>query len=356
MSRTQAADRPGRVTIRDVAQHAGVSVATVSRALAGDRTVTPTTLAKVQQAVRDLDYVVNAHARGLSGRPTPMIAVIATDVRSPFVQHVAAGVQEHAAESGRFCAIFTTQGEAKQETDAVRLMREMNAEGVLLVGGVVDSADYRDRVRGYVQTLGSRLVLCGRPSPGPDIPALVVEYDNIGGAYAATSYLLSAGHRRIALITGRHGFTTTDQRVAGYRKACADFGVEVDERLIIADHTVLDRTAGYLGVQRLLREDADFSAVFTGTDTIASGALTALREAGRRVPDDVSVVGFDDLAFAQELTPPLTTVHLPHEELGRAAARMALSNVQTGSGRDHVLLGTHLVIRDSVRPYVRTAG
>jgi LacI family transcriptional regulator len=339
--------------VRDVARHAGVSVATVSRVLAGGRVVAPATQAKVLQAVRELDYVVNAHARVLSGRPAPMIAIVATNVQSAFLLQVAAGVEEQAAESGRFCAIFATHGEERREAEAIKLMRELRAEAVILAGGVLDTPEYRERVGAYAQALGTRLVLLGRPALGA--AALVVDYDNVGGAYAATSHLLSVGHRRIAALGCKEPFTNNELRLEGYRRALSDFGVELDPALTTSEHTTMDRPAGYLGVKRLLAAGVDFSAVFAINDVIATGAMAALREAGRDIPGDVSVVGFDNLPLAQELTPPLTTVHLPHEELGRAAVRMALDNPQPGSGRDHMMLGTHLVIRGSVQPLRQAA-
>ncbi|MCG5217703.1 LacI family DNA-binding transcriptional regulator [Streptosporangium sp. KLBMP 9127] len=347
-------ERPA--TIRDVAAHAGVSVATVSRILSGTYPSAPATRSKVMRAVRELDYVANANARGLAGASSRSVAIIVTSVVSPHYAHVAQGVQTQAALEGKLCIIGTTNGGPERELATVQLMRQEHAECVILVGNVVNDEAYRERMGEYARALaaaGSQLVLCGRPALGPDVPALVIEYDNTGGAYAITSHLLSAGHRRILFLGRRDGYTTPGARVAGYRNALADFhqphdpGLEVDGKM--------ERSEGYRMIrQRLESGPPDFTAVFAGNDLIAAGARQALREHGLRVPDDISLVGFDDLPSAADID--LTTVHVPHEELGRTAVRLALERRQDKSGMsEHVMLGTHIIVRDSVRP-LRGAG
>jgi LacI family transcriptional regulator len=336
-----------RPTIRDVARAAGVSVATVSRALSGDYPVSSTTRGRIQRAVRDLDYVVNAHARALSGATSKVVAILMKETVTPFYAHIAAGVEAEAAEHGRLCLVCTTHGDADRELEIIKLMREQHADAVILVGGVVENEEYRDRMKRYAIGLadaGSKLVTCARPSLGPDIPAISVEYDNVGGAYAATSHLLSAGHRRILMLAGPDGFTTSDQRVVGYRNALAAYKIAVDPQLI--SHGDMGRDGGYDRTRELLGRGVEFTGIFAGNDNSAAGAIAALRDNGKRVPEDVSIIGFDDVPLAGDLNPPLTTVHLPHEELGRTAVRMALQS--NGSGRQHVMLGTHIVVRDSV--------
>jgi LacI family transcriptional regulator len=339
-----------RPSIKDVAARAGVSMATVSRVLSGNYPVSGAARSRVHDAVRELDYVVNAHARALHGTTTKVVALVVAEVVTPFFARIAAGVEEQASAANRLCLICLTQADPDRELDVVMLMREQRADAVILAGGVVENEDYRIRMRRYAQGLenaGSRLVLCARPRLGPDFPAIAVEYENVGGAHAATTHLLTAGHRRILMFAGPVGLTTSDQRVEGHRTALAAYGRAVDPALI--DHGPWDRTGGYQRMRKLLESGPEFSAVFAGNDGIAAGAMAALREAGRRIPDDVSIVGYDDVPSAADFNPPLTTVRVPQEELGRTAVRLA---TQAGvSGREHVMLGTHLVIRDSVRPY-----
>lgn len=353
MVRRTASDDEGRrpTTIRDVAAHAGVSVATVSRILSGTYPSAPATRGKVMKAVRELDYVANANARGLAGAGSRSVAIIVNSVISPHYAHVAQGVQTQAALEGKLCIVGTTGGDPERELATVQLMRQEHAECVILVGNVVADDAYRERMAEYARALaaaGSQLVLCGRPALGPDVPALVVEYDNTGGAYAITSHLLSAGHRRILFLGRRDGYTTPDARIAGYRAALADHRVPHDPELELEG--TMERHEGYRMIrERLAAGPRDFTAIFAGNDLLAAGARQALREHGLRVPDDVSMVGFDDLPTAADID--LTTVHVPHEELGRTAVRLALERRQDRSGMNaHVMLGTHIIVRDSVRP------
>ena len=143
------------------------------------------------------------------------------------------------------------------------------------------------------------------------------------------------------------GLSTSDERIEGFRRAHADHGVELDETLILPGRFQIDD--GYALTKRLLAERDDVTAIFAGTDMVAIGVLKALRERGIRVPEDMSVVGFDDIPIAAELTPALTTVHVPHEQLGREAVRLALRRSENAA-TDQIVLGTHIVVRDSVAP------
>ena len=339
-----------RATIRDVASAAGVSIATVSRVLSGTYPSAPATRRRVMRAVQDLDYVVNTHARALAGVSTRNVGIVLNSVISPFYAHVAQAVETQAAQEGRLCLISTTGSDLRRELAALKLMLEENAEAVILVGNVVDNDEYRRRVTEYARVLaaaGSRLVLCGRPPIGPDVPAVVVEYDNTGGARAATGHLLSAGHRRILFLGHRAGYTTSEARLAGYREALAAHGVAVDPSMVV-DCEPLDRAEGYRAMRGLLSaRPLAFTAVQAANDLVAAGARQALLENGLRIPDDVSLIGYDDLPPAADIG--LTTVHLPHDELGRTAVRLALRADRTD---DHVVLGTHVVVRDSVRPLI----
>lgn len=342
-----------RATIRDVAAAAGVSIATVSRILGGTYPSAPATRTRVMRAVRELDYVANAHARALSGGGGRSIAIIINSVVSPYYAHVAQGVQTEAARHDRLCLIGTTGGDADRELATLQLMREEHADAVLLVGNVVADADYRRRMADYAQALavaGSQLVLCGRPPLGDDVPAIVVEFDNTGGARAVTSHLLSHGHERILYLGHRPGYTTSEGRIAGYREALAAFRVERDPGLEVDGGMTRDQGLQMMRV-RLAAGPPDFTAVFAANDQVAAGARQALAEKGLRVPQDISLVGYDDLAPAEDIG--LTTVYVPHAELGRTAVRLALEREGGATGPAHVMLGTHIVVRDSVLPAAR---
>ncbi|MFJ9154136.1 LacI family DNA-binding transcriptional regulator [Streptomyces sp. NPDC102270] len=340
-------DRPS--TIRDVAVKAGVSVATVSRTLAGNYPVSEATRARVMAAVESLHYVVNVHAKALSGRVAGPIALVLQDITGPSLAHVAAGAEQEAAARGRLSLVCATHGDRDREDDLVQLMREQHAAAVVLVGGAVLDDAYHARMAEYARALdaaGSRLVLCGRPPLPSSLPVTVVDYDNRGGAFQAVDHLLGAGHRRILFLGGDPLMSSAEQRQSGHRQALRAHDVAYAEELDVPGSYT--RVSGYQRTRAALAEGLDFTAIFAGTDMVATGALAALREAGLDVPGDVSLVGFDDVPFAADLTPALTTVRVPYEDLGRTAVRLALER-ENRLADDHVVLSTQLVIRQSVR-------
>ncbi|MEW2399448.1 LacI family DNA-binding transcriptional regulator [Streptomyces sp. NPDC046862] len=337
--------------MRDVAARAGVSVATVSRTLAGNYPVSEETRARVMAAVESLHYVVNVHAKALSGGVAGPVALVIRDITGPSLAHIAAGVEQEAATRGRLSLVCATHGDPAREDDLVLLMREQHAAAVVLVGGAELNDAYHQRMAHYARALdtaGSRLVLVGRPPLPAGLPATIVEYDNRGGAFQATSHLLTAGHRRVLHLGAERGLNTAEQRRTGHLDALRAHGVPYSEELDVPG--AYTRTSGYLRTRDALRARVGFTAVFAGTDMVALGVLAALREAGLDVPGDVSVVGFDDVPFAADLTPALTTVRVPYEDLGRTAVRLALEREDRVAGDDHVVLSTQLVLRQSVRP------
>lgn len=303
------------------------------------------------RAVRDLDYVANAHARALAGVGARPIAFVLDDITYAAFSHIVSGVEAEAANRGRFCLVCTTHGDPDRELAAVNLMREQHAEAVILVGGAFETPIYRSRMADIARSLdsaGSCLVLCGRPPLGSDVPAIMVDYDNEGGAFAITCQLLERGHRQVLFLTGRPGHSASEGRVAGFRRALASFGLSDDPELTLPG--TLTGTSGYQRTQAAISSGLRFSAIFAASDEVAVGALHALREHGLSVPGDVSLVGFDDIPMAAEISPSLTTVHVPQEELGRTAVRMVLDRPAESPVYARTTLGTHVVIRDSVGP------
>ncbi|MEZ0068338.1 LacI family transcriptional regulator [Streptacidiphilus sp. MAP12-20] len=348
-------------TVRDVAQRAEVSTATVSRVLTGNKPVTPEIRRRVQQAMKELDYVVNEQARALTVNTSRTVAILLANLTWPFHNRVAHGIEQEAVAQNLACLVATTMGDPEREMAQVELLRARNTDAIVLIGGVVDTPEYRERITHLARSLdakGSRLVLCGRPAPAPDLPVTVVDYDNEGGAYAATSHLLSLGHRRIAFLGGMPGHTTVEARLTGYRRAHHDYHVEVDPALVLTQQPLGQTNRGFaretIHAMTLAAAGGPlpFTALFCFDDITAAGAVSALRDAAVDVPRDVSVIGFNDEPTALDVFPQLSTVHVPHVELGRTALRLALGrndlmNRDTGQ---HVVLGTHLVMRHSVAP------
>ncbi|WP_405845564.1 LacI family DNA-binding transcriptional regulator [Streptomyces sp. NBC_01518] len=361
MSQRKASGDIGRATIRDVAERAGVSVASVSRVLSGNYPVSEELRRRVMKVVGDLDYVTNAHARSLAGGGTPTVAILINNITGAAFAHVAKGVEGAATLRGWLSLVGTTGDDPERELALVNLMRQQGVAAVVLLGGAYDVDEYQLRMARFARSLdaaGSHLVLVGRPPLEGDVPATTVDYDNEGGAYAMASHLLSAGHRRVLVLPGHAELTTAQGRLRGAQRAFEAYGVPFDPGMV--RHGPYDYEHGYEAVEDTLKDGVDFTAVLAGTDVVAAGAMQALRAAGLRVPEDVSIVGYDDIPLASQLTPQLTTVHVPYEEMGRVALR-AVADRREGGGTsrrrggdgDHLVLGTHVVVRNSVRPPAR---
>jgi LacI family transcriptional regulator len=342
-------------TMADVAARAGVSSATVSRVINGNYPVSAATRQRVEQAIAELGYVANAHARALAGATNRTVGIIINDLVDPFYAYIARGVEREATKHGRLCMVCCTQGSHEQELALIDLLHEQRADAVILVGGAYEDRSYAAQVARRARALhasGSTLVLCGRPSLGEDVPTRIVEYDNEGGAFAITDYLITQGHRRIVFLGGPPNLSTTVARLAGHRRALRFRGLPHDKGLI---HTgQLNRRFGYDRIRALLADKLDFTAVFCANDTVAAGVMQGLELAGVSVPEAISVVGYDDVPIAQELRPQLTTVRIPLEEMGRQAVRIGLDVVEDDAYLSPVqtaaVVGTNIVVRSSVAP------
>ncbi|MFG2640755.1 LacI family DNA-binding transcriptional regulator [Streptomyces sp. NPDC048370] len=341
--------------MQDVADKAGVSTATVSRVLAGKR-MAESTRAKVLHAAKELHYVVNAHARALKGGRSNTVGIVLVTLSGGAFNEIARGIEQQSAAEGMRCMVASSQADPDRELFLAASMAEQNADIVMLIGGVRDTPGYRSKVAalaGELDAAGSRLVLVGRPSPGADLPVTVVDYDNEGGAHAATSHLLSAGHERILFLGGPDN-TTTASRVAGYRGALEAYGLRPDPELIVGggNHNALGPT----GIREILRGmPSDVTAVFAWDDDIAGCVIAQLRADGVSLPEGMSVVGFNNaMPYAEHLLPSLTTVQVPFLELGRTAVKLAVQREEPDVRHaQQVVLGTHVVVRDSVRPRIR---
>jgi LacI family transcriptional regulator len=330
-------------TIADVARRAGVSNATVSRALSGNYPVSEPVRARVREAARDLGYVANAHAQALLKDSSGIVGVVVHDVSDPYFAEITRGIQEVASAEERLVVLCSSLREPNREITYIELLRAQRVDAVILTGGhIVDDA-YGAALREqalWLKAQGTRLVLCGRHPVRAD----AVVPDNTGGAARLTRLLLARGHRRIAHVAGPEGFSTTLDRMDGYRAGLAAYSVDFDPDLVAAgDFT---KRGGHAATGRLLHSGVTFTAILAANDLAAVGVIARLREAGLRVPEDVSVVGFDDLPIASEVTPPITTVHMPLVEMGRQTMRLALRDRQ--APYEVVRLDTHLVERGSV--------
>ncbi|WP_405879884.1 LacI family transcriptional regulator [Streptomyces sp. NBC_01136] len=341
------------VTLADVAARAQVSPATVSRVLNGNYPVAASTRERVLRAVDDLDYVLNGPASSLAAATSDLVGILVNDIADPFFGIMAAAIQSEIGGPGgraggeRLGVVCNTGGSPERELTYLTLLQRQRAAAVVLTGGAVEDALHAAAVAAKLRKLGdagTQVVLCGRP-PAPDAPeAIALTFDNRGGGQQLTEHLIGLGHRRLGYIAGPEERTTTRHRLEGHRAALAAHGIEDDPRRTV--HGRYDRRAGYEATLELLRRDPSLTAVVAANDTVALGACAALRDAGLRIPDDVSVAGFDDLPFSIDAVPALTTVRLPLSEAGARAGRIAMGREEPPPGGIATVQG-ELMVRGS---------
>lgn len=336
---------PDRPTSRDVARLAGVSRTTVSLVLNNvpDVHISPETRQRVLEAARQLNYYPDASGRRLVRGKTSTIALVwhrgpDQTYRDAFLPGLLQGVTRAARRYG-YLALFRPI-ELDEPDDAwVELARGRHTDGLILSGPRSDDTALPDLYRE-----GFPLVLHGQ-LPGADIPS--VDVDNERGAITAVRHLIGLGHRRIGMITNAPlAYTASRQRLEGYRRALEEAGLPYNERLVRYGN--FDEESGRQAMEALLALEERPTAVFIASDMVAIGALRALRERAQRVPEDMAIVGFDDIVTARYLTPALTTVHVPAFGLGWSAAELLIRIIEEDAPNEtQVRLETELVVRES---------
>jgi LacI family transcriptional regulator len=332
--RTSKADGP--VTLEMVAKVAGVSPSTVSRILNGTAVVSAIKKQAVNEAIGTLGFVPNPVARGLAGGRTLSIGVIALSIDSPFYAVAMRGIEEELDQAGYSPLFVSGHWNVDEELRCIELLKSRRVDGVIvLTGRLGDSA-----LRAQARTLP--LVVVGRSLKAPGLYAL--NSDDEAGARLATQHLIDLGHRQIAFIAGDSEHPDAEARKRGYLNALSSAGLVADPSLILPGN--FHEQGGQLAVEQLLDSGRRFTALFSANDQMALGALLALYRRGLRVPDDISLVGYDDLATAQFVTPPLTTVHHAGYEMGKTAAAAMLS-LLAGVKPTQQLSAPQLVVRES---------
>jgi DNA-binding LacI/PurR family transcriptional regulator len=327
-----------RPTITDVAQRAGVSIATVSRVLNGSTPVVQETAERVQAAVAALSYIPHAAARTLASRRTDTIGLLLPEISGAFFEPMLRGVEAGASEAGFDLLIHTTQ--SRPENAPHRPLGEHNTDGLLVF---TESLDVKELTR--LHSIGFPVVLLHQAPPNSlKIPVVTIE--NQSGAQKIVDHLIEVHYcHRIVFLQGPVGHEDSTFREKGYRLALEAHGISSDPSLIMRGN--FDRNAAQVSVEQLLADGVTFDAVFTGDDESAIGVLLALRQAGRRVPEEIAIVGFDDSLFANALLPPLTTVRAPTEQVGKQAVRQLVRIIQGEEVESRLVLSTELTIRQS---------
>lgn len=328
-----------RVTIRDVATRAGVSVATVSRVFNDSGPVHEETRLRIREAARELRYTPNSAARSLSTRRTSTLGVLLPDLHGEFFSEIIRGIDLTAQRSHHHLIVSSSHNERSEVEAALRAMRG-RVDGLILMSPAVDAETLVAELPDAVPVV---LLNCAVRDGRFD----GLEIDNAGGARAIVEHLLACGHRRIAMIQGAPRNHDAAERLRGYRAALRATGIE---RRAEWEHPGdFTDVAGYQAATALLRLDPRPTAIVAANDAMAIGALSAVREAGLRIPEDVAVVGFDDVPIARYVHPPLTTVRVNISELGARAAETLLEALAEGDAHrpQHVVLPTALVVRGS---------
>ncbi|WP_328888907.1 LacI family DNA-binding transcriptional regulator [Streptomyces sp. NBC_00316] len=333
----------GRPTLEEVAARAGVGRGTASRVINGSPRVSEHTREAVEAAVAELGYVPNRAARALAANRTDAIALVVPEPETrffaePYFSDIVRGVGAALADT-EMQLLLTLVGSDRERKRLAQYLTAHRVDGVLLVSVHAD-----DPLPDLLEQLGMPAVMSGRRSASETLAA--VDSDNFEGARSAVGHLISRGRRTIATITGRLDVYGAQRRVDGYRKAMAAAGLGPVEQLIVpGDFT---EEGGARAMRDLLARRPDVDAVFAASDVMAAGARQVLREAGRRIPDDVALVGFDDSAVARHMDPALTSVRQPIEEMGRAMTRLLLQEIAgENEERPQIVLPTELVVRDS---------
>ncbi len=328
-------------TIKDIAKKAGVAPSVVSRALNNKYGVKNSTKELILSLAQEMNYYPNTAARSLVTRKTETIGIVMADISEPFYSQIIKGMEYIANQTG-YTLLFSNSYESIEHNRVLNKM--INAErvdGLVIVGSNIHE-------RNFSLTLFEQeipFVLVERNFTDPRVNCIWV--DNIEGAYLAAKYLIEKGHRKIAHIAGNLYYQVTLDRIEGYKKALREGKINYSEELVVSGNYVCE--SGYEITKDILKHHPQCTAIFVASDTMAYGALQAIAEAGLAVPDDIAVIGFDDLEFSGLTNPPLTTIHQPRYEMGQKSLELLVSLLRDKKENGvKICLNPELVVRRSV--------
>jgi LacI family transcriptional regulator len=327
------------VTIVDVADEADVSYATVSRVINNKGNVNPEKRERVLRAMAELGYVANVQARSLAGGSSNIVGLLVNYIGSSYTVEIIRGIDEALQASHYDLVLYSAHTQKTKESAYVTKLTRNLADGLLLI--------LPSNSKAYLDVLRQRhfpYVLVDYLSDGLHVPSVATT--NFRGAYDATTYLLSLGHRRIGFVTGAMETGCAQERLTGYKEALKDYGIAADPQLVCEGHFL--QPHGYQCAHELLGLANPPTAIFASNDSMAFGVMEAARERGLRLPEDLSIVGFDDIPQAAHVHPPLTTVRQPLEAMGRTAANLLLKYIANPAAEvERIELPTELIVRES---------
>lgn len=329
---------PSPVNLELIAREAGVSPSTVSRILNGTARVSADKRLAVEETIARFNFQPNLMARSLAKGQTHTIGVLTQFIESPFYGEAHRGIEDALAGTAYSPLFVSGHWNLQKEEARMRLLQARRVDGVIILTGRLGN----EQLLQYARQLP--LVVTGRQLSAPRLVS--VDVDDFRGAHQATSHLIELGHTRIAFISGPDDHPDAIERLAGYRQAHSDAGLEVIEELVVPADFL--ETGGMLAIQQLLESRQNFTAVFAANDQMAYGARLALYRRNLRVPDDISLVGYDDLPNSTYSMPPLTTVRQPVYDIGRLAVQ-AMLRLIAGESAEITVPPLELVIRESTR-------
>ncbi|EIJ78118.1 transcriptional repressor, lacI family protein [Bacillus methanolicus PB1] len=330
------------VRIVDVAKLANVSTATVSRVLSNSGTVSKETTEKVMEAIEKLNYQPNILARQLRKLETKTILVVVPDITNTFFSKILRGIEEVAAKNGYQVLLGDTGNNLEREKEFLNILRQKKADGLILLTARIDQNSIEEIANEFPVVLACEYI------EGSQIPT--VSIDNISSARKATEHLILLGHKRIGFISGPLNVVLSRDRLKGFHQAIAQHGIAAEPYLI--QEGDFSYESGFNLMMKFLALEQPPTAVFAANDEMAIGAMKAIKSKGLRVPDDISVVGFDDIKFASIVEPALTTIAQPMFDIGMKAMELLLKLIHKDPlEKNQYILEDKLIIRDSSNEY-----
>jgi len=327
------------VTIKDIAKIAGVSMNTVSRAFNNKPDISKETKERILKIAQELGYVKNFTASSLKQKESKIIGVVISDSANPFYAETLKGIEAAARKYGYQIILCNTERDYRIEKEMIRILIGRRVDG-LIIGPV--QTGYEDIK--MLEDMKFPTVILGRHFEDIEIDEI---YNNeVKGGYLATKHLIERGRRKIVMLNGFLEISAARMRLEGYKKALFDYGIDFDESgVLIGD---IDFISGYERTLDLIERKKEFDAIFCYNDMIAFGAVKALREKGFKIPEDVSIVGYDDVLYSELIDPPLTTVRIKKYELGFEAMKMLMSRLKGRRKKiKKVILDVELIVRKS---------
>lgn len=331
-----------KVTIKDIAREAGVSVTTVSRVLNNKVDVSEKTREKILKIIDKLKYNPNSVARGLVMNKTYTIGLIIPDISNAFFSESARAIEDQLREYGYSVIFCNTDNHKKREKESIDLLKSKQVDGI--IGSF--SYDSRDEIL-TLEKGGFPLVQIDRLVEGSKVPSVII--DNTSSAYIATEYLIKKGHKKIAHITGDLNTNTGSCRAEGFKNALKDNCINLRKEFLTEGD--FSQESGYLAMQKILEKKDTVTAVFAGNDMMALGAYKAIYEIGLKIPENISIVGHDDFTLASLVRPGLTTMHQPVYKIGKLAAKVLIDIINENKRPSHseIVISTELIERVSVK-------